>query len=189
MLKDTDVFLVLQITLFWNKFLRKLFWESENDDCFQNDFMYPQNEVETVGMSPRENKETITVWKPKGLFLWLFCPFNRSYEWLTIWDTYFRFKTRRLRISRCCIWLFICQPRAAEKVEALENCFPTYVFVFRQMCLFEGLNTMEMRTMKMPIVEGYRSPSSVDSVLDHSVWWITCHMLQFAVCEVFQHDL
>ena len=56
------------------------------------------------------------------------------------------------------------QPRAAEKARALENCFPTYVFVFRQMCLFECLNTMEM-----PIVEGRRSPRSVDSVLDHSV--------------------
>lgn len=146
--------------------------------------------LKPVGVSQREIKEeTITGWKPKGLFLWLFRPFNRSYERLTIWDKYFCFKTRRLRISRCCIWLFICQPRAAEKARALENCFPTCVFVFRQMCLFECLNTMEMRTMEMPIVEGCRSPRSVDSLLDHSVWWITCHILQFAVCEVFQHDL
>ena len=146
--------------------------------------------LKPVGVSQREIKEeTITGWKPKGLFLWLFRPFNRSYEQLTIWNKYFCFKTRRLRISRCCIWLFICQPRAAEKARALENCFPTYVFVFRQMCLFGSLNTMEMCTMEMPIVEGCRSPRSVDSLLDHSVWWITCHILQFAVCEVFQHDL
>lgn len=39
--------------------------------------------------------------------------------------------------------------KSSWKARALENCFPTYVFVFRQMCLFEGLNTMEMGTMEM----------------------------------------
>lgn len=45
--------------------------------------------LKPVGVSQREIKEeTITGWKPKGLFLWLFRPFNRSYERLTIWDKY-----------------------------------------------------------------------------------------------------
>lgn len=65
-LKDTGVFLVLQITLFWSKFLRKLFWESENDDFFQNNFMYPQNEVETSGCESEGNQEDHYSMKTQG---------------------------------------------------------------------------------------------------------------------------
>lgn len=86
------------------------------------------------------------------LFVILSCPFNINNIKSTTQDQILSSlvcKTRRLRISEFFIWLLICQPRAAEKARALENCFPTYVFVFRQMCLFEGLNTMEIGTMEI----------------------------------------
>lgn len=39
--------------------------------------------------------------------------------------------------------------KSSWKGMSLGNFFPTYVFVFRQMCLFESLNAMEVGTMEM----------------------------------------
>lgn len=64
-----------------------------------------------------------------------------------IYNKYFLLQnmTLWLRISEYNYLTFdFCWTNTAIKARLLENCFPTYVFVFRQMCLFEGLNTMGM---------------------------------------------
>lgn len=56
----------------------------------------------------------------------------------------------------------------------------SYILVFRQMCLLEVLNTLEIGTRES-IIMWVEEARGVDSVHDPFVWWIKCHMVQFSV--------
>lgn len=80
------------------------------------------------------------------------CPFNGNNVRFTTWYQIFPsliYKTWRLTISECCIWLFIFLWKTAEKARALGNCFlHMYLFLDKCACL-KVCNTMEMDTMEM----------------------------------------
>lgn len=108
----------------------------------QNNCKCFQNEVQINGQEVEGSQEGIH-YKVKAvspLFVTLSCPFNRS-DMSKICHlgpniSFSRIKTRRLRISEYCMWVLICQPKAAEKARALENCFlHMYLFLDKCVCL------------------------------------------------------
>lgn len=82
---------VLNITesLFWNKFLRKLFLRERMKIMvfILNNCPYPQNEVESKGQEvKRSQRGSITGWK---LLVFILLTINRSNEGYTSWDQIF----------------------------------------------------------------------------------------------------